>query len=370
MIRYVDLGKEAQGTLADFLLQVPSVVASGQFILGEPVLRFEAEFARRQGVRHAIAVNSGLDALFLALLAVGVGPGDEVVTAPNSFVATAAAIAHTGARIVFADVDRYRNLDPSAVRRTLTERTKAIIPVHLTGICSQMEDLAAIAQEAGIAVIEDCAQAVGSTYAGRAVGTLGIAGCFSLHPLKNLSALGDGGCVITDDDTVASSIRSLRNHGLVDRNTTAAWGYNSRLDTVQALWLLSKLSTLDEVLSRRRAIAEAYLTEFTDIHSLELPVIPDNTSASWHAFVVQVSQRDELQQHLLSSGIETLIHYPVPIHLQPAAVGLGYRRGSFPRCEYQAGRILSFPVRSSLSDSEVEQIISAVRSFYKRAGAE
>lgn len=363
MIRYVDLGGEAMCTLERFLLEVPKVVASGQFILGEPVSRFEVDFARMQGVKHAIAVNSGLDALFLSLLAVGVGPGDEVITAPNSFVATAAAIAHTGARIVFADVDQYRNLDPNAVRRSLSSRTKAIIPVHLTGICAQMDEMIDIAGQAGIHLIEDCAQAVGSMFGTLPVGSIGTVGCFSLHPLKNLPALGDGGCAVTNDDDIALSIRRFRNHGLVDRNTTAHWGYNSRLDTVQALWLLGKLSELDEVLLRRRAIADFYLNELASISSLELPLLPINTTASWHAFVVQSDRRDELREHLLSNGIEALIHYPVPIHLQPAAHGLGYREGSFPKCELQSSRILSLPIRASLSDVEVTHIVSAVRSF-------
>lgn len=368
MIPYVDLGAEATASLEPFLRDLRATIATGHFILGEVVTRFETEFARRQSVEHAIGVNSGLDALWLSLLALGIGPGDEVITAPNSFVATAAAIAHTGARVVFADVDAHRNLDPVHVERSITSKTKAIIPVHLTGICASMNELVDIAAARGIAVVEDCAQAVGSTYQGRPVGSLGRVGCFSLHPLKNLPAMGDGGCIVTNDAELAHRIRLLRNHGLVDRNTTLMWGYNSRLDSIQALWLLHKFQVLDGLLARRRLIADRYLRELADLQAVELPAVPRNTSASWHAFVIQLDQRDAMQQHLLNSGVQSLIHYPVPIHLQPAATSLGYAQGHLTTCETQASRILSLPVRDSLTNAEVDHVIRSVRSYFPTAG--
>ncbi|VVO74194.1 dTDP-3-amino-3,4,6-trideoxy-alpha-D-glucose transaminase [Pseudomonas fluorescens] len=366
-IPYTKLGKETLPNLESFIHDIPNFLASGQFILGETVTTFEKSFAIHQGTKHAVSVNSGFDALFLTLLACGVGPGDEVITAPNSFIATAAAIVHTGAKPVFVDVCDDRNINPKEIERWITHRTKAIIPIHLAGRPARMGEISDFAARIGVTIIEDCAQAVGSLIHGQPVGSIGRAGCFSFHPLKNLAALGDGGCIVTNDDELADSLRLLRNHGLLDRNTTSCWGFNSRLDSLQALWLLQKLVGLEGILTKRKDNARRYLKELADIPGLVLPKLTSDLVHTWHAFVIEVDQRKELQAHLANKGIEALIHYPVPIHLQPAALQLGYGPGSFPVCEQQASRILSLPIRDSLERDEISQVVTQIRIFFQNS---
>ena len=363
-IPYVKLGPEHQSLEEQLLGPIRDVLGSGSFILGREVERFEARLAGLHELPYAVGVGSGLDALVLTLKALGVGPGDEVITVPNSFIATAAAVALVGAKPVFVDVDDEQTMSPEALAASIGARTKAIIPVHLYGRPARMEALMSHASAAGVPVVEDCAQAVGATLHGRHVGTFGVAGCYSFHPLKNLGACGDAGAVVTGDRALAERLRLLRNHGLRDRDTCVEWGYNSRLDTFQAAILLAKFPGLHDLTEGRRRHASYYLGRLKGL-PIRLPRERPGENCVWHAFVIQTPQRDELRAALAHRGIEALVHYPVPIHLQPSAGHLGYGPGSFPACERQARSILSLPIRHSLREEEIERVASAVGEFFQ-----
>jgi dTDP-4-amino-4,6-dideoxygalactose transaminase len=293
----------------------------------------------------------------------GIGPGDEVITPPNSFVASTASIVAVGATPVFADVLPDQNIDPVAVEAAVTPRTKAIMPVHLTGRMADMNPLMAIAEKHRLAVIEDSAQAIGSTYDGRMSGTIGTIGCFSGHPLKNLNAAGDAGFIATADAGLAEHIRRLRNHGLINRSDVTEWGMVSRLDTIQAEVLRIRLRHLPSVIERRRRNAAQYRDELEGV-PLFIPPCRNIEFNSFHTFVVQTERRDELQKFLAGRGIETTIHYPVPIHLQPAAAHLGQGKGAFPVTERQAGQILTFPINQFLSSADISYVCAMVREFF------
>ncbi|HTX02974.1 MAG TPA: DegT/DnrJ/EryC1/StrS family aminotransferase [Candidatus Acidoferrales bacterium] len=342
---------------------IARIFASGQFIGGDDVDRFEAEVAAYLRVRHAITLNSGTDALIFALRVLDIGPGDEVITASNSFVASAAAIAHVGATPVFADVLDDQTIDPDAVAAAITPRTKAIMPVHLTGRVADMDAIAKLASRAGIAIVEDAAQAFGSKDGERFAGTFGV-GAFSGHPLKNLGAAGDAGFITTDEAAIAARLRRMRNHGLRDRDTSLEFGYVSRLDTLQAAVLRYRLSKVDGVVARRRANAAQYdsLLARTPVF---VPAIRVGSTHTYHLYVIQAPKRDQLRSTLAERGIATKVHYPVPIHLQPAAEYLGYRRGSLPRTEAQGDRILSIPIHESLSPDDIRYVAGAIEAFYR-----
>jgi dTDP-4-amino-4,6-dideoxygalactose transaminase len=342
---------------------VEGVFRRGDFIGGEAVGKLEAELAAYLGTPHVVTLNSGTDALILAMRALDIGPGDEVITPPNSFVASTAAIMAVGATPIFADVLPDQNIDPAAVEAAVTPRTRAIMPVHLTGRMADMNSLMAIARKHNLAVIEDSAQAVGSTYDGRMSGTVGTFGCFSAHPLKNLNAAGDAGFVVTADAEMAARIRRLRNHGLVNRSDVQEWGLVSRLDTLQAEVLRIRLRHLPSVIERRRRNVAQYRDGLAGL-PLFVPPCRNIEFNTFHTFVVQTDRREELQKHLAGRGIETTIHYPIPIHLQPAAAHLGHRRGAFPVTEQQAERILTFPVNQFLSASDIGYICANVREFF------
>lgn len=361
-IPYVNLAAQYAEDREELLPIIESVLSSGNYIGGDAVDALEASLAALCGVKHAIALNSGTDALIFALRSFGIGPGDEVITAPNSFIASTGAIVHVGARPVFADVLPDQNIDPERIASAVTPRTKAILPIHLTGRVADMAPIMEIARRHGLVVIEDAAQAIGSRYGDKPAGSLGHAGCFSTHPLKNLNACGDGGFVSTDDDDVAARIRLLRNHGLVDRNTVDQFGFVSRMDTLQAAILNYRLRRLDEVTTRRRANAARYF-DLLDRDRVFVPSERNVEYNTYHTFVIQTDRRDELQAHLAALGIGTAIHYPVPIHLQPAAAAFGYQRGDFPVAERQSGRILTLPVNQSLGAAEIEIVASAVNRF-------
>lgn len=363
-IPYVNLAAQHRSIKAALLSAIARVIDHARFILGEEVDTFERRFAALCGVRFAVAVNSGTDALVMALRALGIGPGDEVITAPNSFVATAGCIALVGARPVFVDVRDDYNLDPAQFERAITPRTKAIMPVHLTGRPADMEPIMAAAARHGLAVVEDCAQAVTAEYRGRRVGSFGAIGCFSLHPLKTLNACGDGGVLTTNDERLYEQLVRLRNLGLRHRDECLEWSGHSRLDTVQAAILLVKLQYLDAWTEQRRAHAAWYQQALTGVEAVRAPMDRPGERAVYHTFVVQAEQRDALKRFLAGEGIETAVHYPVPIHLQPAAAGLGYGPGSFPVAERQAQRIVSLPIYPELEPEDREHIVDTIRRFY------
>lgn len=364
-IPYVNLAGQHRLLREEFLQAVGRVLDSGQFILGEETERFEKEFAGLCETKHAVGVNSGTDALILALKCLGIGPGDEVITAPNSYLASASCIALAGATPKFADVRPDMNLDPAAVARALTPRTRAIIPVHLTGKPAAMPELLALAREHGLEVIEDAAQAVGAKLDGRPVGGWGRIGCFSLHPLKNLNACGDGGVLVTNDDTICQRAKLLRNHGQLNRNDCLEFSMVSRLDSVQAAILRVKLRHLDEVTARRRANAEHYRRRLAGCARLQCPADAPGEFCVYHTFVVQADQRDELVRHLEARGIGTAIHYPTPIHLMTVGRKLGHGPGEFPETERQAGRILSLPIYPELTMAQLDEVCDAILDFYK-----
>lgn len=362
-VGYVNLHAQFEEERAEIMQAVEGVFRRGDFIGGEAVGKLEAELAAYLGTPHVVTLNSGTDALILAMRALDIGPGDEVITPPNSFVASTAAIIAVGATPVFADVLPDQNIDPAAVEAAVTPKTRAIMPVHLTGRMADMNPLMAIAGKHGLAVIEDSAQAVGSTYDGRMSGTIGTFGCFSAHPLKNLNAAGDAGFVVTADAEMAARIRRLRNHGLINRSDVQEWGMVSRLDTLQAEVLRIRLRHLPSVIERRRRNVAQYRTGLEGL-PLFIPPCRNIEFNTFHTFVVQTDRRDELQKYLAGRGIETTIHYPIPIHLQPAAAHLGLRRGAFPVTERQATQILTFPVNQFLSAPDIGYICANVREFF------
>jgi dTDP-4-amino-4,6-dideoxygalactose transaminase len=363
-IPYVDLTSQHKSLRVDLLDAIAGVIDRSQFILGEEVQQFEQRFAELCGVRFAVAVNSGTDALVLALRSLGIGPGDEVVTVPNSFLATASSIILVGAHPVFVDVRDDYNIDPAQIERAITSRTKAILPVHLTGRPADMEPIMKLARAHGLHVVEDCAQAVLAEYRGQRVGSLGTIGCFSFHPLKTLSACGDGGAVTTSNEKLYQTVKVLRNHGLEARDDCVAWGANSRLDTLHAAILLVKINYLGAWTEKRRANVAFYQNVLAGLPGLRVPADHPYEKAVYHTFVVQADRRNELKQYLAQYGIGTAIHYPIPIHLQKAAAGLGYSRGSFPVAERQAERILSLPVYPELNQEELDYVAQAIRRFY------
>lgn len=362
-IPYVNLQAQYAEEKVSLHACLEGVLAKGDFVGGAAVDDLEAAIAEYTGATHVVTLNSGTDALILALAALGIGPGDEVITAPNSFIASAGAIVGVGATPVFADIRDDQNIDPDAVRDAVTSKTKAIMPVHLTGRIADMPAILALAEERGLAVVEDAAQSFGSALNGRQSGTFGDIGCFSAHPLKNLNAIGDAGFAVTDDGDLAAHIRRRRNHGLIDRDTAAEWGGVSRLDTIQAAVLLSRLERLNSVIERRRDNAERYRTLLKDA-PVFVPPCEDGQFNTFHTFVIQADERDPLQAHLRHNGVGTAVHYPVPLHLQPAAKALGYKEGDFPVAERQAGRILSLPVHQFLSPADIETVTGLINGFY------
>ena len=293
----------------------------------------------------------------------GVKRGDEVITPPNSFIASTSAIVHIGAKPVFADVLKDQNIDPIQIKKAITKNTSAIMPVHLTGRMAKMDEILEIGNKNNIPIIEDAAQSIGSKYINKPSGSFGKIGCFSTHPLKNLNACGDGGFITTNDKSIAEKIKQLRNHGFKDRNTVTHFGYVSRMDTLQASILNFRIKKLDTVISKRRHNAQLYFKLLKGLPIL-LPFEENNQYNSYHTFVIQTSDRDKLAKYLLKQGIETAIHYPFPIHLQPAAKFLNYPSGSFSVTETQATQILTLPIHQFLTEDEIIYICKKIANFF------
>lgn len=363
-VPYVDLGAQYAAEREELLPILDRTLAGGQMIGGKDIELLEQELATYHGVKHAVALKSGTDALYLALVGLGIGAGDEVITPPNSFVASTAVVVQAGARPVFIDVLEDQNLDPDRLEAAITPRTKAIMPVHLTGRVANMDAVMEVARRTGLAVIEDSAQAIGARHQGRLSGTFGDAGCFSAHPLKNFNASGDSGFLLTDRDDVAETARLLRNHGLADRNTVTRFGFVARMDTIQAAILRYRLPRLASIIEQRRHNVALY-KELLNPDFIFIPPELQHQFIAYHTFVVQVDQRDILKAHLAERGIGTAIHYPIPIHLQPAAAGLGYAKGDFPNCERQAERILTLPIHPGLTAEDVRYVARTINEFFE-----
>jgi dTDP-4-amino-4,6-dideoxygalactose transaminase len=362
-VPFLNLQAQYRALREELLPAVEQTLAGGHYILGPNVAAFEQEIAALSRTRFGIGVNSGSDALTLALRAIEVGPGDEVITTPFTYIAPAESIHQLGARIVFADIDpRTFNLDPASVARKLTSRTKAIIPVHLFGQAAPMDELRQVAGAEGVAWVEDCAQAIGATYRGRTVGSLGRLGCFSFYPTKNLGADGDGGMVVTSDEALARKLRMLRVHGIERRYHHDLHGYNSRLDELQAAILRVKLPHLRRWNERRAQIAQRYSEGFKGL-PLDTPHVAEGNSHVFHVYAVLSDRRDALQKHLADRGVPTIIYYPLPLHLQKVYADLGYHEGDLPVAEATSRRILPLPIYPELTDEQVEHVIAAVREF-------
>lgn len=363
-VPYVNLAAQWVKEREDLLPILDQALASGAYVGGESVERFEAAVAAYCGTKHAVALNSGTDALVCALHALGIRPGDEVITPPNSFIASTAAIVHLGAVPVFVDVLADQNMDPALIEAAITPKTRGIMPVHLTGRVANMDAVNDIARTKKLFVIEDAAQSFGSKWQNKLSGALGDVGCFSAHPLKNLNACGDSGFVTTDDEQVAEKILLMRNHGLIDRNNVEVFGMVSRMDALQAAILNFRLAHLHETIEARRRNANLY-QQLLDREFVYFPPEKDEEFNTYHTFVIQVDRRDELRASLASDGVETAIHYPIPIHLQAAGRRLGYQEGDFPVTELQAKRILTLPINQSLSEEQIHFVADKVNHFMR-----
>jgi dTDP-4-amino-4,6-dideoxygalactose transaminase len=354
-------------SLKDELLPaVETVLANARYILGPKVAAFETEIAAYTGTRFGVGVNSGSDALTLALRALEIGPGDEVITTPFTYIAPAEAIHQVGAKIVFVDIDpRTFLIDAENVARAITRRTKAILPVHLFGQSAPINELKSLGESRGIHLIEDCAQAIGATYQDQPVGGLGRLGCLSFYPTKNLGAAGDGGMVVTHDEALASKLGMLRIHGIQRRYFHDLHGYNSRLDELQAAILLVKLRHLSAWNARRAAIAARYSAGFAQLPVQPPHVLPGNRHV-FHVYAILTDRRDELQQFLADHGISTLIYYPRPLHLQSVYADLGLREGDFPVAESVSRHILPLPMYPELTEDQVDYVVEQVGKFVRK----
>jgi dTDP-4-amino-4,6-dideoxygalactose transaminase len=363
MVPFLDIKMHHAPLRQEFMRVIGDVIDSGAFAGGLFVERFERDFALYCGTEFAVGVGNGTEALWLSLLAMGIGRGDEVVTVPMSFAATVEAICHAGAKPVFVDIDELTyTMNPTALQKVLTSRTKAIIPVHLFGQTADMDPILEIGSKHGLRVIEDAAQAHGAKYKGRKAGTLGHAGCFSFYPGKNLGAFGEGGAVVTADEDLARRLRMLRNHGQSSRNQHALVGWNSRLDGIQAAILGIKLRHLDANNRLRQLQAKRYDRGLADLPEVIRPVVAENSSHVFHIYAVRVDQRRHLIAALGDKGISCGVHYPLPIHLQPAYRSLGYKRGDFPVAERCAAEFVSLPLFPEMTAGQVAHVIGAVKN--------
>ncbi|MEI7729339.1 MAG: DegT/DnrJ/EryC1/StrS family aminotransferase [Verrucomicrobiota bacterium] len=363
-VPFLDLQQPYRELQAEMDAACARVLAGGRYLLGAEIQEFEREYAAYTGARHCVGGANGLDALHLILRALGVGPGDEVIVPSNTYIATWLAVTHTGATLVPVEPDwRTFNLDPARIEAVITPRTKVILPVHLYGQAADLDAIVRIAEKHGLLVVDDAAQAHGATCRKRRVGGLGTATGWSFYPTKNLGALGDGGAVTTNDEALADKVRCLRNYGSTVKYHNRCQGFNSRLDEIQAAMLRVKLPCLDIWNERRARIAGLYRSALAGLPGLTLPEVPDWSGPVWHLFVVRHPERDRLQQHLLSAGVETLIHYPIPPHLQEAYRRLPFGPGSFPISETMHREVLSLPMGPHLSLEQAQQVIAAIQSF-------
>lgn len=365
VIPFVDLKAQYAGIKDEIDAAIAGVLESGQFVLGDEVEAFEEEFAHYCGADFGIAVNSGTSALHLALLASGIGTGDEVITVSFTFVATVAAIVYTGATPVFVDIDPATcTLDVTQIEKSITECTKAIMPVHLYGQPADMDPIMEVARRHNLVVIEDAAQAHGAEYKCRRVGSMGDLGCFSFYPGKNLGAYGEGGMVVTSNAEHAHTIRMLRDWGQSERYAHVLKGFNYRMDGIQGAILRVKLRHLDAWTAARRAHAAAYDGLLADVDAETPAVMPYNRHV-YHLYVVQIRRRDRVQQALHKRGIQSLIHYPVPVHLQEAYSDLDYKPGDLPNTEKAAGSVLSLPMHAELTSAQIHTVVDSLNTILR-----
>lgn len=366
-IPMLDLSEQYAAIRSEVLDVLDQVMSSSQFILGPNVKKLETDIAEYSHVAHAIGCANGSDAIHIALQALGVGPGDEVITTPFTFFATGGAIVRAGAKPVYVDIDPVTfNIDPAKIEEAITDKTKAIIPVHLYGQMADMERIAEIAKKNNLAVVEDAAQAIGAKHNGKSVGELGSAATYSFFPTKNLGAYGDGGMIVTDNDEVAENCRVIRVHGSKPKYYHHVLGYNSRLDELQAAVLNIKFPHLDKWGELRREKAQMY-TSLLKEKVGDLVVTPTEKEGNYHVFhqfTIRVKNRDELQQYLKDQGVQTMIYYPLPLHVQPVFKDLGYKEGDLPLAEKAANEALSLPMFPELKTEQQEYVVAKIAEFY------
>lgn len=338
------------------------VLRSGWYILGSEVKSFEEEFAAYLGARYCIGLASGLDALMIAFRALGIGSGDEVIVAANSYIACVMGITMNGATPIFVEPDKYYNIDPKAVEDAVTKKTKAVLAVHLYGQSADMNSLKDICSRHGLYLVEDCAQSHGSKHRGKMSGTIGDIGCFSFYPSKNLGCFGDGGAIVTDNPDIEKEIRVLRNYGSEKRYHNKTVGYNSRLDEIQAGLLRVKLRYIDELNKEREEIAKRYLTEIKNDEIL-LPESMENSTHIYHLFVIRLKNREKFMKYMDESDIGTMIHYPIPPHLSEAYGYLGYKEGDFPLAEAYSNEVVSIPIYNGMKKEEIDYVIEVINNY-------
>jgi dTDP-4-amino-4,6-dideoxygalactose transaminase len=366
-VPFFDINRQNNALKKEIAATIEKVTEKGRFILGENVAELEKEIASYCGAKHAIGVASGTDALHLALRACGVGPGDEVITTPFTFVATADAIAYCGATPVFVDIEPFSfNLDPKLTEKAITSKTKAIVPVHLYGQACNMQHLASLSEKHGIALIEDAAQAIGAEFNDKKAGSIGTVGCFSFFPTKNLGCFGDGGMITTSDDALAQEIRVLRGHGSRKTYHYEIIGYNSRLDEIQAAIVRVKLPHLDTFSAARIKNAALYKKLLGGIEEITLPAQSAGAKHVYNQFTIRIKDRNELFEFLKVKDVGRMVYYPLSLHLQKAFANLGYKEGDFPESEAAQNEVLALPIFPELRKEEIEETCLAIKEFYKK----
>ena len=367
-VSMVDLKSQYKEIKKGVDLDLKKLMIRSDFILGQDVKRFEESFAGYIGSKYALGVNSGTDALFFALLSLGVGPGDEVIVPVFTYIASAFAVTYTGAKPVFVDISQETyNIDPLKVEGAITKKTKAIMPVHLYGQSADMGIINKIAQRYGLKIIEDAAQAHGAEYAGKKVGALGDVGAFSFYPTKNLSAAGDGGMVITNNHILFEKLKKLRDYGRKTRYEHTGIGYNSRLDSIQAVFLYHKLKRLDQWNKKRITIDKLYKKLLKNVDEIILPQESGNAKHVYHVFAIRLKNRDRVAEELKKCGVDTMVYYPVPLHLQEVYASLGYKEGDFPVAENISKNVLCLPIHPHMTEEHVDFIAKNLKKIVKSA---
>lgn len=363
-----DLKRQYQNLKLEIDQVVQDVMEKGQFILGENVSLLESELSVYCGTKYAIGVASGTDALLLSLRALGVGPGDEVITTPFTFFATAEVISNLGAKPVFVDIEPDTfNIDVERVEKEITKNTKVILPVHIFGQMCNIDKLLELKEKYNLFIVEDACQAIGAIFNGKKAGSIGDTGCFSFFPTKNLGAFGDGGMIVTNDEGIRDKILMLRNHGSKKKYYHEELGYNSRLDEIQAAILRVKLRYLDSYIRRRQEIASLYSSLLSDIPHVKTPRIKEGRTHTFHQYVIRAERRDELQRYLSDNGIGSTVYYPLPLHLQKVYNSLGYKPGDFPEAERASKDVLALPMWPELKDEEIREVVEVIKSFYEKS---
>jgi len=365
-VPYLDLRAQLKPLRAEIDAAIARTLDNCSFCLGPDVAQFEKDFAAFCGAQHALGFNSGTSALHVAMLLLGVGPGDEVITTPYTFIATSWAISYCGAKPVYVDIDGATfNLDPKLIEKAITPRTKAVLPVHLYGQPFDVDAVATVCKKHNLPFVEDAAQAHGAKYKGKSIGTFGAVSCFSFYPAKNLGACGEGGALVTNDAKLAARAKSLREHGSTVRYHHDEVGYNYRLEGIQGAVLGVKLKHLAHWTRERQRVAARYAELLKDT-PLQLPTVTAGNESAWHLYTVRSSRRDELKKHLDANGIGNAVHYPMPLHLQKVYASLGYQPGDFPVAEKASREVLSLPMFPELTDAQIQRVADVVKEFFRR----